>query len=176
MMDLFYRLAITAHAAGTQISANVPAIGGASATTTDPLVTTMSYFKFVLGLVGFLALIMIVIGAVMYTLSSGSSSKQSEAKDYVKSAFFGMLLLAGAVFIYQVIGLNTVCDSAGKNCSVQFAFPSDMKDNPLKIVGPATNLCVSDSEAGGGTGTGTGTAVGGACVGGVSTVDGSPCN
>ena len=60
-------------------------------------------YKNALGLGGIAALVMITIGAVYFTLSGASPDKQSEGKNYIASALWGLLLLFGAFIILNTI-------------------------------------------------------------------------
>ncbi len=65
-------------------------------------------YKFALMISGILAFGAIVYGGVKYTLAAGNPSGQSEGKEWVKGALTGLLLLAGAYTILNVINPNLV--------------------------------------------------------------------
>ena len=60
-------------------------------------------YKFAVGIAGLLALGMIVAGGVYYTVSSGSSDKQKEAKDMITSALLGVALILASYLILNTI-------------------------------------------------------------------------
>lgn len=55
---------------------------------------------------GGLAMGAIVYGAILYTISSGNSSKQSDAKSWITNALLGLAILLGAFLIFQIINPN----------------------------------------------------------------------
>jgi hypothetical protein len=57
---------------------------------------------------GVLAFGAIVYGGVLYAISMGNPSKQSEGKEWVESALIGLLLLAGAYLILYTINPDLV--------------------------------------------------------------------
>lgn len=64
----------------------------------------MNYFyQYALGVGGILAFGVVVYGGVRYMISAGNPSGQSDAKEWIKAALMGLLLLAGAYFILNVI-------------------------------------------------------------------------
>ncbi len=60
-------------------------------------------YIFGIGLVGFVALIAVMIGAFGYITSTGNPQKASHSKDQIFAALFGMLLLLGSVVILNLI-------------------------------------------------------------------------
>lgn len=60
-------------------------------------------YKFAIGISGVLALGAIVFGGVKYMMAAGNPSGQTEGKEWVKGAVFGLILLFGAYFILNVI-------------------------------------------------------------------------
>jgi len=60
-------------------------------------------FTWALGIGGMAALGIIIFGGVMYIASAGNVSRQEDAKEWVKAAIYGLILLAAGYLI-----LNTV--------------------------------------------------------------------
>lgn len=65
-------------------------------------------YMFALGIVGFVALLAMIIGAAMYVFSAGNPSKASDAKDRIMSALLGVLLLLASVLILRTISPDLV--------------------------------------------------------------------
>jgi hypothetical protein len=89
--------------AQTLIDTNIP---GTNATTTGgggPGVFVANFYQFALIIGGVLAFGVIVYGGVKYMISGGNPSGQSDAKEWIESALLGLLLLAGAYFVLNVI-------------------------------------------------------------------------
>ncbi|MHB9019267.1 MAG: pilin [Minisyncoccota bacterium] len=88
-------------------------IGGASCTKTQnytnsiPLYIARLY-QFGFGIVGVVALLMIIIGAAKYTLSAGSFASKDEAKEQITEAIYGILLLFGAYLVLYTINPGLV--------------------------------------------------------------------
>jgi len=64
-------------------------------------------YRFMLGVGGFLALGMIVWGAILISLSGGID-KVKEGKDYITSSLFGLALLFGSYLLLKTINPNLV--------------------------------------------------------------------
>lgn len=88
-----------------KISVGLPGVPGlkTGAEISDPAVYVTGLYNFALAIVGLLALGMIVFGAVEYTISAGNVTGQSEAKDRIAQAIYGLVLLLGAVLILNTI-------------------------------------------------------------------------
>jgi len=56
-----------------------------------------------IGIGGVIALGVIVYGGILYTASAGNSSVKGEAKEWIKAAVYGLLLLIGAYLILNTI-------------------------------------------------------------------------
>jgi len=69
----------------------------------DPGAYVKGLYDFAMGAVGLLALGMIVYGAIEYIINAGNVSRQSEAKDRITQAIYGLVLLLGAVLILRTI-------------------------------------------------------------------------
>jgi len=71
-------------------------------TNSIPLYITRLY-QFGFGIVGAVALLMIIIGAAKYTLSAGNFTSKDEAKQQITEAIYGILLLFGAYLVLYTI-------------------------------------------------------------------------
>jgi len=81
-------------------------IPGSHAVTTGPngvAGIVANFYEFALLIGGIMALGAIVWGGVKYTWAAGNPSGQSEGKEWIKSALYGLLLLAGAYVILNTI-------------------------------------------------------------------------
>lgn len=56
-----------------------------------------------IGVGSLIALGVIVYGGILYTSSAGRPSMQEDAKDWIKAAIYGLLLLIGAYLILNII-------------------------------------------------------------------------
>ena len=64
------------------------------------------FYNIALAAVGVAALGAIVYGGILYTVSAGNSSKQSEARSWIGGAIAGLVLLLGASLILKTIGVG----------------------------------------------------------------------
>jgi hypothetical protein len=76
--------------------------------TSNPGEFVNNVYKFALGISGAAAFAVIIYGAILYTASAGNSSKQQEAKEWIKGAVFGVILLLAAYLILYTINPNLV--------------------------------------------------------------------
>ncbi len=83
------------------ISMSIPSPEGSRGNT--PAETVRNFYSFSLAIAGLLAFGAVVIAAIEYSASGGNPSKQSDAKDRIRSAILGILLLAGAALIFNTI-------------------------------------------------------------------------
>ena len=65
-------------------------------------------YLFSLGIVGFVALISMLIGAIRYITSAGNASKAEDAKDQITQAILGIIILLAAVLILNIINPDLV--------------------------------------------------------------------
>ena len=65
------------------------------------------YYKNIFGLIGSIALIMFIIGGVMFLVSGGSQEKVSKAKSLMLSAVIGLLIIFASYLIIEFV-LKTV--------------------------------------------------------------------
>lgn len=86
---------------------NVP-LGTATSIAGGPAeyLTVLYRFSLILGTA--LAMLMVVVGAVRYTISAGNASRQSDAKDQITNAVAGLVLLLSAYFILHILNPNLV--------------------------------------------------------------------
>lgn len=85
-----------------------PTIKGTSPTS-EGLPGFIKYiYLFSLGASGFIALLMMLIGAVMYIFSAGNPSKAADAKDRIFSALLGIFILLVAVLALRIINPDLV--------------------------------------------------------------------
>lgn len=81
-----------------------------------------NFYNFALGISGALAMAMIVYGGIRYATSAGRPDAQTDAKDAIYSALFGVVLLFGAVLLLktvnpQIITLSTSgVEASGTTC------------------------------------------------------------
>ena len=68
-----------------------------------PVGMVNDFYILALAVSGILAFGAIVLGAVKYAASVGNSTLQGDAKDQIKQALLGLLLLLGAVIILNTI-------------------------------------------------------------------------
>lgn len=69
----------------------------------SPAAYIARFYQFALMIAGTLAFGMIIFGAIQYTVSSGNVSKQSDARDRIFQALWGVALLLGAYLILYTI-------------------------------------------------------------------------
>ena len=60
-------------------------------------------YTLIVGISGLAAFVMIVWGGLQYMTSSGDTTKTSDAKDKIKNALLGLLLVLASFLILQVI-------------------------------------------------------------------------
>ncbi|HXF44232.1 MAG TPA: pilin [Candidatus Paceibacterota bacterium] len=65
-------------------------------------------YMFSVGIAGVLAVGMIVVGAIMISVSAGNPDKQREGRDYITSALWGVALLLGSYLILRTINPRLV--------------------------------------------------------------------
>jgi len=83
------------------INPSIPGTNEATQANPDPVGIIGNLFQFALLIGGLLAFIMIVYGGIEYAASGDSGSGQKEAKDRIKQALLGLLLLAGSFVLLQ---------------------------------------------------------------------------
>lgn len=82
-----------------------PAVPG-TAPTDNPAGIVSNLYQFALMVGGILAFGAIVYGGIKYVAAGGNPSSQSEGKEWIKGALWGLLLLVGASLILNTINRN----------------------------------------------------------------------
>lgn len=118
------------------ISTDIPGVS----TATSPGGFVDSFYKFSLMISGVLALGAIVYGGVKYTLAAGNPAGQSEGKEWVKGALVGLLLLAGAYSILNIINPNITKLSLPTLTQVTVPTPAGVPGSPPPS-GCSTGAC-----------------------------------
>src|SRR5208337_1669799 len=80
---------------------------------------------------GVLAFGAIVFGGILYAASAGNPGKQSEGREWIKSALFGLLLLAGAYLILFTINPDIVSLNLPTLQTVNVAAPTSTQSSKL---------------------------------------------
>ena len=82
------------------VSSGVDSAGGSAAKTADPGAIIKSIVNVLLFIIGAVAVIMIIIGGIRYTVSQGDQSQVSSAKNTILYAVIGLLV---AIFAYAIV-------------------------------------------------------------------------
>ncbi len=90
-------------AAAYTINPSIPGPNPATVEEPNPVNIIGNFYQFALMLGGLLAFVIIVFAAIKHTVSADNPSGQSDAKDMIKQALLGLLLLAGAFIILNTI-------------------------------------------------------------------------
>jgi hypothetical protein len=99
---------LAAPVSAVTISTAIPGMTSDVTTSTAPGEFVSGFYQFALMIGGVLAFGAVVYGGVLYAASAGNPSKQSEGKEWIKSAIFGLLLLAAAYLVLYTINPNLV--------------------------------------------------------------------
>jgi len=102
MMNFFV---LVAHA--VTISTAIPG-SNANTSSSSPGAFVANFYQFALLIGGILAFGAIVFGGVKYAISAGNPSGQSDAKEWIWGALTGLLLLAGAYLVLNVVNPQLV--------------------------------------------------------------------
>ncbi len=94
--------------AQVRIAAQFPGQASSAAGGEAPGAFINAFYGWALSISGVLAFGIIVYGGVKYMVSRGNPSGESDAKEWIKSALLGILLLASAYFILNIINPNLV--------------------------------------------------------------------
>ena len=140
-LSVFVFLAPLFAFAQTVISPAIPGMTGSVTAGTSPGAFIQGFYQFALMIGGVLAFGAIVYGGVLYAASAGNPSKQSEGKEWMKSALLGILLLAGAYLILYTINPNLVNLSLPTLSAVNVMAPSNSPIGPNPAV--CTPPCAS---------------------------------
>lgn len=74
------------------------------AQTTETIASQLdSFYQSAIAIGGVLAVIMIIVGGIYFSVSGGSADKKKEGKKYITSALWGLVLLLGAYLILNTI-------------------------------------------------------------------------
>jgi hypothetical protein len=133
----------------------VPALASASATinvnlpgassATSPGGWVESFYQFALMIAGVLAFGVIIYGGIRYMTSVGNPSGEEEAKQWIWAALTGVLLLAGAYIILNVINpqlLNlTLPKLSAISTTASVASPSTAAPSTSACAAPNTGNC-----------------------------------
>ena len=105
-----------------QINPNIPGSIPASQKNPDPAGLISNLYQYALLMGGLLAFVVVIWGGIEYTLSADNPSRKGDAKDRIKQALLGLLLLAGAFVVLNTINpkltqlkLPTLKKITGKN-------------------------------------------------------------
>jgi len=128
------------------ISPSIPGMTEAATTSTSPGAFVSGFYNFALMIGGVLAFGAIVYGGVLYAASMGNPGRQSEGKEWVKSALLGLLLLAGAYLILYTINPNLV------NLSLPTLQTVNIQSQGGDVItGPGNGACTATSCSSGQT-------------------------
>lgn len=86
-----------------QVTINYQIPGAQTVSANNPCTTVINFYWFALLISGILAFGAIVWGGIKYAVSAGNPSGQSDGKDWIKGALLGILLLAGAYLILNIV-------------------------------------------------------------------------
>jgi hypothetical protein len=88
--------------AATQISVGIPG-NNVTSGASSPGAFIANFYQFAIFIAGILAFAVVVYGGIRYTASAGNPSAQSDAKEWIWGALIGLVLLAGAYLVLNVI-------------------------------------------------------------------------
>ena len=87
------------------VNSNLPGPPGGIALS-DPCSWIFAFYQVAIFFSGILAFGSIVYGGFLYATAAGNPSRESQGKDWIQNALFGVLLLAGAYLILYTINPN----------------------------------------------------------------------
>lgn len=105
LYTLFFLTLVLAATTGTALAVTIdtsifkPASGGG----TSPAGIVLGVYKFALAISGILAFGAIVYGATRYTVAAGNPGGQKEGREWITQALIGLVLLAGAYLILNLL-------------------------------------------------------------------------
>ena len=107
-----------------QINPNIP--GTSPSTTAGGWIGgfVINFYQFALLIAGLLALGAIVYGGVKYAASAGNPSAQSDGKEWILAAIYGLILLGAAYIILFTVNPNLVQLNPPQLAPVNIAAPS----------------------------------------------------
>lgn len=74
----------------------------------DVMEIARTIINWIVGIIGFLAVVMIVIGGLSYTLSQGDSTKVKKAKDTIMYGIIGLVIALLAFAIVNFVLVNVI--------------------------------------------------------------------
>lgn len=86
-----------------KLSVPIPTTKGTIERISNPAQYIYIAYNFAMGAGGLLAMLMIVWGGIVYTVSAGNPGKQDDAKDRIKNAVYGLVFLAGSYLLLYTI-------------------------------------------------------------------------
>ena len=102
-------LAVTCNGAENRLNLCYPSFQNFSLTLDMPLNQIVAWFYyFIIGVAGLAAFVMLVTGGVKYLTSAGNPSAIGDAKDRIKSALLGLLIILMSWLILQVINPDLI--------------------------------------------------------------------
>jgi hypothetical protein len=87
---------------GVTISVGIPG-NNVTSGASSPGAFISNFYQFAIFIAGILAFAVVVYGGIRYTASAGNPSAQSDAKEWIWGALIGLVLLAGAYLVLNVI-------------------------------------------------------------------------
>lgn len=90
------------------INPSIPGSNPATQSNPNPVGLIGNLYQFALLFGGLLAFLIIVFAGIRYTLAADNPSNQGDAKDQIKQALLGLLLLLGAFIVLKTINPNLV--------------------------------------------------------------------
>jgi len=94
----------TIHNEPLELNLDYPSFGGFDINNDQELGQIVAWlYAFIVGLSGLAAFVMIVWGGVQYMTSAGDPTKTSDAKNKIKNALLGLLLVLASFLILRVI-------------------------------------------------------------------------
>ena len=97
-------LAVDCNGSDNRLNLCYPSFQNFSLTLNMPLNEIVAWFYyFIIGVAGLAAFVMLVTGGVKYLTSAGNPSAIGDAKDQIKSALLGLLIILGSWLILQVV-------------------------------------------------------------------------
>jgi len=97
-------LAVDCNGSDNRLNLCYPSFQNFSLTLDMPLNEIVAWFYyFIIGVAGLAAFVMLVTGGVKYLTSAGNPSAIGDAKDQIKSALLGLLIILGSWLILQVV-------------------------------------------------------------------------
>jgi len=134
-------IALFSVAHGVAITASIPGKYDLAATGAVPGQFVYNIYQYALGLAGIIAFGVVVFGGVKYMISAGNPSGQTDAKDWIKAALMGVLLLAGAYFILNVINPQLTNLALPVLTPVNIQSPSTGSATPSSSCGACGSSC-----------------------------------